>query len=126
MAGRARMLAPPELWKTNERHEMKTQKQVELCTLQEAQDLVHASKGRVFSVDFTTRGDGTVRTMRCRTECSKGISGSGAVYDAEEHGLKRVYRMAGDKSERPGHWRSLNLSGIRGLRINGRNLRVSG
>lgn len=105
---------------------MPKDKPIELCTLQQAQEMIEATNGRVFAVDVVTRGTGEVRTGRFRTGCTKDTNGGGARYDAAEHGLKRVYRMAGDKSSRPGKWRSLNLSGIVGLRTGGRSFRVSG
>jgi hypothetical protein len=49
--------------------------------------------GKIASVTFIKRSDGSERRMVCRTGVKKGVSGKGAAYDAESKNLLTVYDM---------------------------------
>jgi len=57
--------------------------------LSELKNLV--ANGKIFSVIFTKRTDGTTRRMVCRTGVRKVCSGGGRAYDPESKGLLTVY-----------------------------------
>jgi hypothetical protein len=59
--------------------------------LSELKSLV--GNGKIFSVIFTKRTDGTERRMVCRVGVSKSLVGRGPSYDAESKDLLTVYDM---------------------------------
>lgn len=52
-----------------------------------------AAGGKIFSVLFTKRTDGTDRRMVCRTGVYKDLTGMDRPWDPEERGLLTVYDM---------------------------------
>ena len=58
------------------------------------QDFVtRARTGRIFSVQFIKRSNGTLRKMVCRTNVTKGTKGGSMGYRPEDHNLLSVYDM---------------------------------
>lgn len=51
------------------------------------------SDGKIFSVVFTKRTDGTDRLMVARCGVRAGLVGTGGAYDPESKGLLTVYDM---------------------------------
>lgn len=49
--------------------------------------------GKIASVTFIKRSDGTERKMICRTGVKKGVTGRGSSYDPETKGLLTVFDM---------------------------------
>jgi hypothetical protein len=51
------------------------------------------ANGKIFSVVFVKRTDGTERKMICRTGVRKGVTGRGSTYDPESKNLLTVFDM---------------------------------
>lgn len=49
--------------------------------------------GKIASVTFIKRSDGSERKMLCRTGVHKGVKGVGAAYDADSKNLLTVFDM---------------------------------
>ena len=58
----------------------------------EAQDLIKASKGRIFTTVHTKK-DKTQRVTNCRTGVKKGVTGEGMKYSPADYNLIPVYDM---------------------------------
>jgi len=82
----------------------------------EVESVLDSSNGRFMTVVFVTRGDNTVRTMNCRKGVKKGIKGTGK--DRKRSGLYTVYDMVVKG------WRTINVSGIHKINMNGTEYRV--
>jgi hypothetical protein len=92
---------------------------IEEISLQDAVRKIFESKGRVFSVVFRKRTDGTLRKMNARIGVRKGVKGVGMAYDATQAGLITVHTMAGDQDDDGGGHRNIPADGIRWLKIGG-------
>ena len=57
-----------------------------------AQDLIKASKGRIFTTVHTKK-DNTQRVTNCRTGVKKGVTGEGMKYSPADYNLIPVYDM---------------------------------
>ena len=64
---------------------------------------INKTEGKFFSITFFKK-DGSLRTMTCRTEVTKGVNGKGLKFDAREYDLKPVWCL--DKQA----WRMINLA----------------
>ena len=85
----------------------------------DAIDKMRGSSGKFMTVSFTKRGDNTLRVMNCRTGVSKGVKGVKGVRRARKNtGLMTVYDMVEHD------FRNINVSGLRSLKIGGRNYKV--
>lgn len=97
------------------------------------QDFIEkTSDGRLFTVDFVKRGDGSFRTMNCRRGVQKGVKGVGQSYDPKSHNLLTVYDMQKMDPKAPqnvgksedelskGAFRNINLEALVGLRMGGK------
>ena len=99
-----------------------------------AASLIRNSNGKIFSVSFIKRGDGSMRDMIARTGVSKGVSGNGRKFDAASHGLLTVaeFRAAGRNAKghfeaqefTAGSFRNIGIEGIRRLRLGGQEYTV--
>lgn len=99
-------------------------------TLQQFID--HTADGRIFTVDFVKRGDGSIRTMSARRGVSKGVKGVGQSYDPKAHNLLTVYDMQKMDPKAPhnqgksedemqkGAFRNINLEALVALRMGGK------
>lgn len=89
--------------------------------------------GRIFTVDFVKRGDGTIRTMSARRGVKKGVTGAGQSYDPKTKNLLTVYDMqkldpsaphnkgkSTDEMEK-GAFRNINLEALVALRMGGQS-----
>lgn len=85
-------------------------------SVQEAVAKIHSSRGKFFTVLFTKRSDNTMRKMNCRTGVRKDLKGVGR---AKKIDLITVYDMV--KKE----YRNINVSGLREIKIGGKNYKVS-
>ena len=54
--------------------------------------IIRAMGNKIFTVTFTKK-DGTTRVMNARRGVTKGVTGVGLPYNAEEKGLITVYDM---------------------------------
>ena len=97
-------------------------------TTTEAANLILKSK-TIFSVTFTKRSTGEVRTMRATlgANVKKGLAGGPAAYDPAQHGLIWVYLMAGDENRDadPKNRRSIPVEGISRLVLGGTEYEVA-
>ncbi len=82
-------------------------------TLAEAIDLILASKGKIMTVEFTKRSDGSMRVMNCRMGVRKHLTGEGSKYSFKEKGLIPVFDLI------KGQYRVINTNGIKTVRLNG-------
>ena len=85
---------------------------------EEVTSILDGSNGRFMGVTFVKRGDNTVRMMNCRRGVKKGIKAGGTAKDRRRRGLYTVYDMVAKG------WRSINISGIHMIRMNGTEYRV--
>lgn len=56
-------------------------------------EFVKDKNGRIFSIKFLKRSDGTERTMVCRTGVKKFLKEGEPAYDPKDHNLIWVYDM---------------------------------
>jgi hypothetical protein len=84
------------------------------------QMIERAADGRIFSIEFRKRTDGTVRRMTCRRGVTKGVTGSGMSYDPTSKGLLCVY----DLQEKD--FRHISLDRLIGLRMGGETFEWDG
>jgi len=83
-----------------------------------AANIIRESSGRFITVDFTKRTDSKLRTMNCRVGVFKGVKGG--KRKKKDPGLITVFDM-----QKKGY-RTINVSGLRRVRHNGIDYRVSG
>jgi len=83
---------------------------------QDVKGLLDMSNGRFVTVKFVKRTNSAVRVMNCRTLVSKGINGNGRK--SRKPGLYKVYDVS--KSA----WRTINLSGVHQLSMNGTTYKI--
>ena len=86
-------------------------------TREYATKLIKASKGSIFSVNFT-KADGTLRDMVCRTGVSKGVNGRGMAYEPQDYDLMPVFDLQCKA------WRSIRLDAVNRLTVKGRSYNV--
>ncbi len=89
--------------------------------------LMNSTGGAFFGATFEKK-DGTLTKRSLRLEVTKGVTGAGLSYDPAAHGLMTVFdtNARNRKTGEQGAFRSLNLSGLRSLRINGAEYVVRG
>jgi len=68
--------------------------------------------GKIFSAKFKKK-DGTIRTINCRRNVKKYVTGKGMSYSPEERGHLIVFDMANDG------YRTINLNELLWIRIGG-------
>jgi hypothetical protein len=56
-------------------------------------ELMLATNGQIFSVEFVKRTNGELRKMRCRTKVKKYLKGGARSYEFEEKGLVSVFDL---------------------------------
>lgn len=69
--------------------------------------------GKIFTVFFIKKTDGTRRKMNCRKGVKKGVNGNGLKFNPADHNLVTVYDM-----QKQGH-RMVNLETVYALRMEG-------
>ena len=91
-----------------------------MITKKEAKHLLKKMQkdNRMFSLQFIKK-DGTKRIMLARFNVTKGLTGKGAKYNAEDYNLMTVYDM--NKSS----YRSVPLDRLIGLRTKGKRYYVA-
>jgi len=77
----------------------------------EAQDLIKASKGRIFTTVHQKK-DKTFRVTNCRTGVKKGVTGEGMKYSPADYNLIPVYDMQNSG------FRMVNIETLSSLKIN--------
>lgn len=80
-------------------------------TREEAKQAIFNTNGKIFNVKFVKK-DGTLRSMTCRREVKKGVTGVGMKYDPAKYNLITVYDMQKG-------FRMVNASTIKEVTING-------
>lgn len=76
--------------------------------------------GRIFTVEFTKRTDGSHRVMNCRRGVSKGVTGIGLAFDPGPKALLPVYDLQADG------YRFVSLDSLIALRLNGKRYNWDG
>lgn len=72
--------------------------------------------GKIFSATFEKK-DGTIRTINCRRDVKKGVTGKGLSFDPMSKGLLVVYDM-----HRKG-FRMINLDKLIEAKVNGKTIK---
>ena len=80
-------------------------------TREEAKKAIYNTNGKIFNVKFVKK-DGTLRSMTCRREVKKGVTGAGMNYNPADYNLITVYDMQKG-------FRMVNASTIKEVTING-------
>ena len=96
---------------------------VQTITADKAAEIIKGSSGRFLTVDFTKRTNNKLRTMNCRVGVFKGVKtkGEGKKKKKKKNtGLITVFDMKKDQ------YRNINVSGLRRVRLNGMDYKVSG
>lgn len=92
---------------------------METITAKQALEMIKESKGKIFSVTFVKK-DGTVRDMVCRREVLCHLKGGTLGYNPEDFNLIGVFDM------KVQDYRSINLSTLQKLKMNGVEYVVDG
>ena len=94
---------------------------IKMITKKQAKHLLQKMQddNRMFSLQFIKK-DGTKRVMLARFNVSKGLTGKGAKYNAEDYNLMTVFDM--NKSA----YRSVPLDRLLWLRTKGKRYYISG
>jgi hypothetical protein len=90
----------------------------DLITPSEAAALIAATKGKMFSVVFTKRTDGSTRKMTARLGVKAALQGGDPAYDAKAKGLVVVY----DLTKRA--YRSIPMDSLTALNCGGKRYEV--
>jgi hypothetical protein len=85
-------------------------------SVQDAVDKIRQNGNTFFTVAFTKRTDNSLRIMNARLNVRKGLKGKGRRYNND--GLLPVYDMVNRD------YRTVNISGIRWLRLKGKTFIV--
>ena len=88
-------------------------------TVTQAEQLIKASKGTIFTATFVKR-NGKTRRLNGRTGVSKGLTGKGRAYNPSDYGILPVF----DLYEK--QYRSLRFNALTGLTVRGRKFNVTG
>ena len=94
---------------------MKKNVRVRYVSPGEVRGLLDMSNGRFLTVKFVKRTDSAVRVMNCRTLIDKG---SKRKKRSRKPGLYKVYDVS------KGTWRTINLSGVHQVSMNGTTYKV--
>lgn len=82
-------------------------------TRQDAVRFIRGTEGKFFSVEFTKRSDGSLRTMLARTGVKAHLKGGEAAYSFAEKGLISVYDL------KAAGYRAVPVEGIVRIKIDG-------
>lgn len=94
---------------------MRKNVRVKYVSPQEVKGLLDMSNGRFLTVKFVKRTDSAVRVMNCRTLVGKG---SKKKRRSKKPGLYKVYDVS------KAAWRTINLSGVHQVSMNGTTYKV--
>lgn len=83
-------------------------------TLTVAEFTAATEGGRIFTVEFIKRTDGSHRVMNCRRGVSKGVTGAGLAFDPGPKALLPVFDLQADG------YRFVSLDSLIALRLNGK------
>ena len=89
-----------------------------LVTTQEIVRKILESNGHIFTVDFTKRLTGELRTMNARLGVKKHLSGGKLPYDPKENGVITCFDL------QKNGYRNISIEGIRRIKINNEEFRV--
>ena len=88
-----------------------------------ATQIIENSGGKILSVTFRKRSDGTVRHLTGRLGVTIGVNGQGKPFNAQARGLITIYELLnlpGQRNgKRAGQWRHIPIEGIRSVKANG-------
>jgi hypothetical protein len=90
----------------------------QMISVNEAVTLIATSKGKFFTASFVKRSDNSLRTMNCRVGVKKGLKKESTSKKRRNAGLVTVYDMTNRG------YRNINVSGLRRLRIFGKEYQV--
>jgi hypothetical protein len=104
---------------------------METISCRVAADLIRKSGGKLFSVQFRKRRDGSLRRMTARTGVRKGVTGEGQTFNPADHDLLTVHEFVTDPARERGRvrnletqWRSVPIEGIQTLKLGGKTFEV--
>ena len=83
---------------------------------------IFSSNGKIMSVQFIKRTDGTIRVLRGRLGVKAGVKGIGAIYDFKENGLIPIHLMNGDENRSDDafkNWRTIPIEGVQSVTVDG-------
>ena len=84
-----------------------------------AADVIGRSNGKIMTVEFIKRGDGTRRVMNCRLGVRSKLRGGGVKYNPAEKGLVVVFDM------QAGEYRSIPLDAVLSVTSEGKRVRLA-
>ena len=87
-------------------------------SIDNAKKMMEKSNGKIFTVCFIKKTDGTYREMNARIGVTKGVTGQGKKFNDADYGLLTVY----DMQKRA--FRSVSLRNIVALRTKGNQYKV--
>lgn len=88
----------------------------------------HFAKGRIATVVFTKKGDGSTRVLNGKTNVQRGMVGGEPAYDAESRGQLRVFDVNAKDANgvRTGGYRTVTAQNVQEIRANGNIYKVVG
>lgn len=88
----------------------------------------HFSKGRLATVVFTKKKDGSIRVLNGKTSVKRGLKGGDAAYDADVYGQLRVFdvNVRDSKGVRVGGYRAVTAQNVQEIRANGKIYKIVG
>jgi hypothetical protein len=74
---------------------------VQTINVHQAAEMIRHSNGKLFSVTFVKRKDGSRRRMTARTGVRKGVTGEGQKFNPADHDLLVVHEFVSLRDETP-------------------------
>lgn len=99
----------------------------EVKTRKEVVEFIRGSEGKMFSIRFIKRTDGSEREMVCRTGVKSRLAGGEPAYDPKDYKLINVFDMhapAKKGSTEKGDYRSIPIEGIIQIKMEGKWFKV--
>ena len=96
-----------------------------MANLKLADFIEKTATGKIFTVEFYKRGDGSLRVMNCRRNVQKGVKGVGLKFDPKEKDLlvvfdmQKVVKHTDGSEDTKGAFRMINLSDLKSLKLEG-------
>jgi hypothetical protein len=88
-----------------------------------AKQYIYKTNGKIFSAIFTKK-NGEKRSMVCRRDVRKYVTGKGLSYNPEERGLVTVYDMQKCKIDPKRAYRNINIETLEQLKIKGKLYKI--
>ena len=106
---------------------------METISQNEAATLIKESRGKLFSVTFIKRKDGSRRRMTARVGVRKGVNGDGLKFNPADHNLLTVHEFVTDPTRGEKgrvrnmvtQFRSVPIDGIIQLKVGGKTFEIA-